>query len=116
LQLQHVVGALLVDKPFDVVSMDVWHSGRTKTNTTTTKNQKAMLTSLENLAGFANLAFRSQVTSEMIASLAFLHFCAPCGLPKLVIVNEGSKMKGVLIAMCEQLKWHPMSSSSTRSA
>jgi hypothetical protein len=39
----------------------------------------------------------------MIARLAFLHFFAPNGLPNLVIVDGGSKMKGVLIAMCEQL-------------
>jgi hypothetical protein len=49
------------------------------------------------------MAFSSQVTSEMVARLAFSHFFVPNGLPKLVIVDGGSEMKGVLIAMCEQL-------------
>jgi hypothetical protein len=58
---------------------------------------------LDNLTGFANLAFSSQVTSEMIARLAFSHFFIPNGLPKLVLVDGGSEFKGVLIGMCEQL-------------
>ena len=38
----------------------------------------------------------------MIARLAFSHFFVPNGgLPKLVIVDGGSEMKVVLIAMCE---------------
>jgi hypothetical protein len=45
----------------------------------------------------------SKMTSKMIACLAFSHFFAPNGLPKLAIVDGGSKMKGVLIAMCKQL-------------
>ncbi len=102
-QSQQIIGALSMDEPFDVISMDIWYPGTTQTNTTTTTNQKAILTSLDNLTGFANLAFSSQVTSEMIARLAFSHFFVPNGLPKLVIVDGGSEMKGVLIAMCEQI-------------
>ncbi len=92
-----------MDEPFDVISMDIWYPGSTLSNTTTTKNQKAILTCLDNLTGFANLAFFSQVTSETVARLAFSHFFVPNGLPKLVIVDGGSDMKGVLIAMCEQI-------------
>ena len=102
-EAQQIIGALSMDEPFDVISMDIWYPGSTKTNTTTTKNQTAILTCLDNLTGFANLAFSSQVSSEMIARLAFSHFFVPNGLPKLVIVDGGSEMKGVLIAMCEQI-------------
>jgi hypothetical protein len=102
-QAQQIIGALSMDEPFDVMSMDMWCPGTTKTNTTTTKNQNAILTCLDNLTGFANLAFSSQASSEMITRLAFSHFFVPNGLPKLVIVDGGSKMKGVLIAMCEQM-------------
>jgi hypothetical protein len=50
-----------MDKPFDVIRMDVWCPGTTKTNETTMKNQKAAtLASLDNLTGFANLAFSSK--------------------------------------------------------
>jgi hypothetical protein len=62
-----------------------------------------ILTSLDNLTGFANIAFYSEVSSEMVARLAFSHFFVPNGLPKLVIVDGGSEIKGVLIAMCEQI-------------
>jgi hypothetical protein len=103
--LEHSRG---MDEPFDVISMDIWYPGSMKTTTTTTKNQKAFLTSTssDNLTGFATIAFCSQVSSEMIASLAFAHFFVPNGLPKLVIVDGGSDMKGVLIAICEQIGMH----------
>jgi hypothetical protein len=92
-----------MDEPFEVISMGIWCPGTTKTNATTTKTQKAMLTSFDNLTVFANLTFSLQVTLEMIARLAFLHFFAPNELLKLAIVDGGSKMKGALIAMCELL-------------
>ena len=92
-----------MDKAFDMISMDIWYPGSTKTNMTMTKNQKAILTCLDNLTGFANLAFSSKVSLEMIARLAFSHFFVPDGLPKLVIIDGGSEMKGVLIAMCKQI-------------
>jgi hypothetical protein len=83
--------------------MDVWYPGTTKTNTDTTKNQKAALTCLCNLTGVASLAFASQVDSDMMARLAFSHSFTPNGLPKLVIIDGGSEFKGVLIEMCDQL-------------
>jgi hypothetical protein len=71
--------------------------------TTTTHNQKAALTCLYNLTGFASLAFIPQINSETMARLAFSHFFVPNGLPKLVIIDGGSEFKGALIAMCEQV-------------
>jgi hypothetical protein len=102
-QTQQVLGALSMDEPFDVISMDVWHPGMTKLTTTTTHNQKAALTCLDNLTGFASLAFVPQIYSDTMARLAFSHFFIPNGLPKLVIIDGGSEFKGALIAMCEQL-------------
>ena len=101
-QAQQIIGALSMDGPSDIISMDIWYPGATKTNTTT-KNQKAILTCLDNLTGYANLAFSSQVRSEMIARLEFSHLFVPNGLPKLVLVDGSSEMKGVLIAICEQI-------------
>jgi hypothetical protein len=85
-----------MDEFFDVVSMDICYPGTAKSSTTTTKNQKAILTSLDSLIGFANLRFSSQVTSEMIACLVFLHFFVPNRLPKLAIVDGGSERQGML--------------------
>jgi hypothetical protein len=93
-----------MDEPFDVMSMDMWHPGTTLTTTTTTRNQKAILTmSLCNLTGFVGLAFVLSICSCTMTRLAFSHFFVPNGLPKLVIVDGGSEFKGVLIAMCDQL-------------
>ena len=102
-QAQQILGALSMDEPFDIISMDVWHPGTTFKNTTTTRNQKGILTCLCNLTGFASLAFVPQLNSDMMARLAFSHFFVPNGLPKLVIIDGGSEFKGVLIAMCDQI-------------
>jgi hypothetical protein len=39
----------------------------------------------------------------MITRLAFSHFFVPNGLPKLVIIDESSKFKGILTAACEAI-------------
>ena len=102
-QAQQILGALTMDEPFDIISMDVWHPGSTLKNTATTRNQKGILTCLCNLTGFASLAFVPQLNSDMMARLAFSHFFVPNGLPKLVIIDGGSEFKGVLITMCDQI-------------
>jgi hypothetical protein len=103
-QAQQVLGVLSIDEPFDIISMDVWHLGtRTKLTTMTTHNQKAALTCLDKLTGFASLVFVPQINSATMARLAFSHFLVPNGLPKLVITDGESEFKGALIAMCEQL-------------
>jgi hypothetical protein len=102
-QGQQILGALSMDEPFDVINMDVWCPGTTLTTTMTTRNQKAILTSLCHLTGFASLAFVLLMTLDAMAGFAFSHFFAPNGLPKLVILDDGSEFKGFLIAMCDQL-------------
>jgi hypothetical protein len=49
------------------------------------------------------LAFVPQINSDMMARLVFSHFYVPNILPKLVIIDRGSKFKGVLIAMHGQI-------------
>ena len=91
-----------MDELFNVSSMDIWYPGSTKTNTATTKNQKAVLTCLDNLSGFTNLAFSSsQVSLEMIARLTFSHFLVPNELPKLMVISIDidSEIKGIF-AQC----------------
>ena len=61
------------------------------------------LTSLCNLTGFASLAFVPQIDSDTMASLAFSLSFVPNSLPKLVIIDNGSEFKGVMIAMCDQI-------------
>jgi hypothetical protein len=67
------------------------------------KYQKAILTSLCNMTGFASMAFATEINSDMVARLAFSHCFVPNGLPKLIIIDDGSEFKGVLRQACETL-------------
>jgi hypothetical protein len=102
-EAQQIIGALSTDEPFDIISMDIWHPGKTKTDSKYHNVQKATLTCLCNTTGFASTAFVNQIDSDQITRLAFSHFFVPNGLPKLVIVDEGSEFKGVLVTVCETL-------------
>ena len=102
-QAQQIIGALSMDEPFDTISMDVWHPGRTKTDQRSAKYQKAVLTSVCNLTGFASIAFIPQIDSDTMARLTFSHFFVPNGLPKLVVIDSGSEFKGAVISMCDRL-------------
>jgi hypothetical protein len=99
---QQILKALSTDEPFDIISMDLWHPGKTARNPDT-KYQKAILTSLCNMTGFASMAFVQEITSDLIARLAFSHCFVPNGLPKLIIIDDGSEFKGVLRQACETL-------------
>jgi hypothetical protein len=100
---QHILQALSMDKPFDIISMDVWHPGKTDKIGLTEKVHKVILTSLCNMTGFASPAFLSELTSELVTRLAFSHIFIPNGLPKLILIHDGSKFKGLLIQMCKAI-------------
>jgi hypothetical protein len=55
------------------------------------------------MTGFASLAFLSELTSDLIARLAFSHIFVPNGLPKLILIDDGSEFKGLLTQMCEAI-------------
>ena len=99
-QAQHILKALSTVEPFDIVSMDVWHPGKTEKQPTTDKVQKVILTSLCNMTGVASLEFLSELTSDLITHLAFSHMFVPNGLLKLILIDDGSEFKGVLTQMC----------------
>jgi hypothetical protein len=97
------MNALSTDKPFDIISMDVWHPGKTDKIGSTEKTHRAILTSLCNMTGFTSLAFLSNLTSDLITRLAFSHIFVPNGLPKLILIDDRSKFKGLLIQTCEAI-------------
>jgi hypothetical protein len=82
--------------------MDIWYPGKT-INSQHKTGQKAVLTCLCNTTGFASTAFISDITSDLVTRLAFAHFFVPNGLPKLIIIDEGSEFKGFLVLVCETL-------------
>jgi hypothetical protein len=103
---QRILSGHSVDEPFDIINIDVWHPGKTTTDTKkldVERHQKAILTSTCNLTGFASLAFISHLEAEVAARLVFSHFFIPNGLPKVIVIDAGSEFKGMLITMCEIL-------------
>jgi hypothetical protein len=99
---QQILTAISTHKPFDIISMDVWHPGITQGNSTSkivdrTWLNKATLTCLCNTTGFTSTAFIPQVDAEAVTQAAFSNFLIPNGLPKMILLDSGSKFKGVLI-------------------
>jgi hypothetical protein len=103
---QILAGQHHVDEPFDIISIDVWHPGKTTTDTQrlgSNRQQKAILASTCNLTGFASLAFISNLEAEMAARLVFSHFFILNVLPKVIVIDAGRELKGMMITMCKIL-------------
>jgi hypothetical protein len=100
---QQIIGALSTDKPFNIISMDIWHPGMMTSMSKGNRFQKAILTCLCNMTGFASLAFVSHIDSNMMARSAFSHFFIANGLPRLVLIDKDSAFKGYLMTMCDIL-------------
>jgi hypothetical protein len=89
--------------------MDIWHPGITHRDSGTSKikltqgKNKTTLTSLCTTTGFATTAFLPEVNSEVVTRHFFSHLCVPNGMPKLILIDQGSEFKGVLIRFCENL-------------
>jgi RNase H-like domain found in reverse transcriptase/Integrase zinc binding domain/Reverse transcriptase (RNA-dependent DNA polymerase) len=98
---QQILHALSFDVPFDVISMDIWDPGRT----TTKFNESKVLTCLDAMTGFASADFlkAEQINSDQVSRRAFAAFFIPNGLPKLILLDQGSENKGHLINMCTML-------------
>jgi hypothetical protein len=93
--------------PSPFASEQAWSNDEVKTASlhldTSKKSLNPKPSHFCNLTGFATLASVPQLKSDVMARLAFSHFFAPNGLPKLVIIDGGSEFKGVLITMCDQI-------------
>ena len=64
------------------------------------------------MTGFASMdVLRATVDSDQVARRAYAAFFVPNGLPKLILLDAGSKNKGVLVNMCAGLgiKYHMVS-------
>lgn len=56
------------------------------------------------MTAFASVAFLQTNKSEELALTAFQTFFITCGLRKMVIIDDASQNKGMLLAMCEILQ------------
>ena len=110
---QKTLQAISYDEPFDVTSMDVWVPGKVKpTSRHQTEAHKkllrkiqdtASLTYLDAMTGFATSATLKEVSSGAVAVAAFTELFVNLGLPKLILIDEGSEFKATLIRMLDHL-------------
>jgi len=96
--------------------MDVWLPGRKGKDRTDshvhqleaavkkTAENIAVVTYLCNLTGFATIAFIHSIDSETMARIAISPFFIILGIPKLILIDEGSENKGAVIKTCDFLK------------
>ena len=61
------------------------------------------LTMLERICGFAAAAPLAKEDSFNISQATFRSFFIPFGLPRLVIVDAGNPMHGLVVVMCKML-------------
>ncbi|CAJ1958031.1 unnamed protein product [Cylindrotheca closterium] len=106
---QKILQQTPIEEPFDVCCMDVWSPGSTKNATklsTTlrkTLTNKGVVTYVCNMIGCATVAFISSMNSGNMARIAFLQFFTVRGLPRLILIDEGSKNKDQFTALCNTI-------------
>lgn len=99
---QKVLSALSCDQPFDVVTMDIWEPGYVIEKSKKVTGRK-LVTHLDNMTGFAAIALIGDATSIEVSKAVFMNFFVPNGLPRMVMIDDGSAFKSVMVAMCEHL-------------
>ena len=101
--------------PLDVWCFDAWkpgdipNKGRGKL-----PPDVAVLTGMDVMTGFAAQGEMYAIDSEEAARVMLTRFGGVFGLPKLVLIDDGSKCKDLLIKTCEVLmiKYHVISKGS----
>mmetsp|Transcript_13167 Transcript_13167/g.31418 ORF Transcript_13167/g.31418 Transcript_13167/m.31418 type:complete len:1848 (-) Transcript_13167:281-5824(-) len=110
-----------IAEPFEVCCMDIWFPGKCKTfrrNASPallkTLDNKAVITYLCNTTGFATIAFISSIDSNNMARIAFSQFFTIRGMPRLILIDDGSENKGDLTTICQilGLSHHTVSAES----
>ena len=96
---QQILRSLDSDVPFDVVAMDTYSPGEIPTKLGETK----ILTYIDVMTGFVAQAFLREISSKTVAIAAFTSFFSVFGLPKVILIDQGSENAGTLKSMCELL-------------
>ena len=89
----------ITDVPFEIMFLDVWTPGDIPSRLGHLK----VLTMLEGMCGFAAAAPLAKEDSTNIAQATFTSFIVPFGLPRLIVVDAGNPMHGLVIVMCKTL-------------
>ncbi|CAJ1965982.1 unnamed protein product [Cylindrotheca closterium] len=106
---QKILQRTPIEEPFDVCCMDVWSPGSTKnanklsTTLRKTLTNKGVVTYVCNMTGCATVAFISSMDSGNMARIAFSQFFTVRGLPRLILIDEGSENKDQFTALCDTI-------------
>ena len=106
-QAQQILGALLIDEPFDIIAVDIWIPGVTQKKGSFLEDKsgvrQAMLTSLCNLTAFATVGFLTTLESEVVAQVLMSQIIMPNGLPKMVVIDDDSLFKTELMPLLDDM-------------
>jgi Integrase zinc binding domain len=105
---QLILGSMLMDdEPFDIIAIDIWIPGATKTNGLFVEDKakvwQAMLTSLRNLTGFATTGFFDSLEGEKVTKVLMSQIFLPNRLPKMVLPDADSLFKHDLMVLLDEL-------------
>src|SRR5210317_831761 len=108
---QKIYQPTTIGEPFKVCGMNIWFPGKSKAFMRSaspvlkkTISNKAVITYLCNMTGFATVAFISNVDSQNMARISFSQFFTIRGMPRLILIDDGSENKGDLLNLCNILK------------
>lgn len=88
--------AIKTQEPFNLIFLDVWTPGDFPAKWGAIK----ALTCIKGMNSFAEAALIVKADSKTIAQAAFSSLFMPNGLPKLVVIEGGSKFGGALTEIC----------------
>ncbi len=92
------------EAPFDVMSFDVWRPGDIPNKG---RNKlppcEGVLTGLNIMTAFAGAGEVFSLDSGDVARVMVSRFFCVTGLPKLILIDDGSELKDVLVKTCQVL-------------
>ena len=94
--------------PFDVISLDVWRPGRIFNKGNGMPPCKAILSFMDAMTSFASAGEIFNVDSHEVARALVTRFIPTFGMPRLILIDDGSENKDILMKTCNVLmiKYH----------
>lgn len=92
------------NSPFDVVAFDIWSPGKIPSKGRSDRPPcKGVLTGIDVMTGFAGAGEIFREDSSEVSRVLVSRFATTFGLPKMVLVDDGSEFKSVVQRTCEVL-------------
>ena len=92
------------NRPFDIVCFDTWRPGNIPSKGSRgTPPVKGLLIRADVMTTFAGIAEACRIDSEDVSRATVMRFFTAFGMPLLVLINDGSEFKDVLVKTCKLL-------------